>query len=116
MATRHFPEGDRVFDGHFPGHPILPGVLGVESLAQAAGALVNLSRGIKAHECVFYFTGLEKVKFRKPVLPNDTLTLEVKQLQRLRDVFYKFEGVGTVNGEKCFEATFSAKHVIQPSA
>lgn len=110
VAERTFGEGDRVFEGHFPGHPILPGMLAVESLAQAAGILVNVSRGLTADQTLFYFMGVENVRFRLPVRPRDTLRLEVVQVNRKGDI-YKFEGLGFVGGKLAVEATFMAKVV-----
>lgn len=111
-AQRHFTEGDRVFEGHFPGHPILPGMLGVESLAQAAGLLVCLSRDVLADDILFYFMGCEDVRFRLPIRPGMTLRQEVRQVSRKGDI-YKFEGVGLVDGKPALQATFMAKMVMK---
>lgn len=111
-ATRHLPENDPVFQGHFPGHAIFPGVLGLEALAQASGLLVNLTLGKTAAETLFYYMGIEKVKFKNPVNPGDTIKMTVTQERRLRDI-YRFSGILSKkeNGEEitCTTATFTAK-------
>lgn len=112
-ATRYLPEGDPAFKGHFPGHPILPGVLGVEALAQTSALLVNLTAGTNADNAMFYFMGIEKVKFKTPIHPGDTLTLTVNQEKKLRDI-YRFNGTVTKEEDgktvTCTTAIFTAKH------
>lgn len=112
VAERHFAAEDPVFKGHFEGHPILPGMLAVESLAQAAGILVNLSLGKTAEETLFYFMGVENVRFRLPVYPGATLRQEVEQVNR-KGTIYKFKGVGYLGEEVAVEATFTAKLVMK---
>ncbi len=109
-AQRHFPNGDAVFKGHFPGTPVLPGMLAVESLAQSAALLVCLSRDVLADDVIFYFMSADGLKFRQPITPGMTLRQEVVQVNRKGDV-YKFEGRGLVDGKPVVEATFMAKMV-----
>ncbi len=92
------------FQGHFPGNPIMPGVLIVEALAQVAGVLA-FSSGIQGS--AVYFMSIEKAKFRKPVLPGDQLRLEIKVLQQRGNV-WKFSGAGVVEGKVASEAEFTA--------
>lgn len=92
------------FQGHFPGHPIMPGVLIIEALAQTACALM-FSRPNMKNKLAF-FMGIEDVKFRRPVGPGDVLELHVEML-RIGSRAGKAKGVGKVNGETATEATFS---------
>ena len=95
------------FQGHFPDHPIMPGVLIVEALAQTAGALVKYSIGTERIDELVYFMTIDKARFRKPVGPGDTLRLGV-QLIRARAPVWRFSGEARVNGELRAEAEFSA--------
>ncbi len=95
------------FQGHFPTDPIMPGVLVVEALAQAAGALVVASLGHEARGSIVYFMSVDRAKFRKPVRPGNQIVLEVALIQSKLNVF-KFEGRAVVDGRLATEATFSA--------
>ena len=80
------------FMGHFPGNPIMPGVLMLESLAQASAILSNLSRTAKeGHEFLYFFAGIDNAKFKQVVTPGDQLRLEVKLLTKKRD-FWRLHG------------------------
>ena len=104
VAIKNVTNNEPQFTGHFPGRPIMPGVLMVEALAQA-GAVAVLSlpeyRGKLA-----LFAGIDECRFRRTVLPGDTLRLEVT-LDKLRGVFGRGRGVATVDGEIAVEATIS---------
>ncbi len=93
------------FQGHFPGHPIMPGVLIIEALAQVAGVLAFRS-GISEGKSV-YFMSIEKAKFRKPVVPGDQLRLEISILQQRGNV-WKFSGNAVVEEKVIAEAEFTA--------
>ncbi len=93
------------FQGHFPGHPIMPGVLIIEAMAQVAGILAFRS-GIKDAKSV-YFMSIEKAKFRKPVVPGDQLRFEVNVLQ-CRGNVWKFSGNALVEEKVAAEAEFTA--------
>ena len=95
------------FAGHFPEHPVMPGVLIVEALAQTAGALVIYSNDTPADNRVVYFMTIEKARFRKPVRPGDMLRMEVKALRR-RGTVWRFAGEAYVGDMLCAEASFSA--------
>ncbi len=95
------------FMGHFPGHPIMPGVLIIEALAQTAAVLVVKTLGEHVAGKLVYFTSIEEAKFRKPVTPGDSLHLYVKII-RSRGMLYKLEARAEVNGEVTTEAIISA--------
>lgn len=95
------------FAGHFPDHPVMPGVLIIEALAQTAGALVMHSLSLDSKNRVVYFMTIEKARFRKPVLPGDMLRMEVKALRR-RGPVWRFAGEAYVDGVLCAEAEYSA--------
>jgi len=95
------------FRGHFPGHPIMPGVLIVEAMAQTAGVLVVAGLGPEAEGKLVYFMTVDDARFRKPVLPGDTLELHV-ELQRSKRNVYKFTGEAKVGDTLVSSATFSA--------
>lgn len=96
-----------VFTGHFPGHPIFPGVLIVEAMAQTAGALVVETLGGAGSDKLVYFMTIDKARFRAPVGPGDLLELPVK-LARHRGPVWRFTGEALVQGRLCAEAEFSA--------
>ncbi|MFK3891369.1 3-hydroxyacyl-ACP dehydratase FabZ [Sphingomonas sp. NPDC079357] len=95
------------FQGHFPGRPIMPGVLIVEALAQAAGVLAVESLGLAGSGKLVYFMAIDGAKFRKPVEPGVLLTLEVEFVQK-RSSVCKFAGVAKIDGQVAAEANFTA--------
>ncbi len=95
------------FQGHFPGRPIMPGVLIVEALAQAAGVLAVESLGLANSGKLVYFMAIEGAKFRKPVEPGVLLKLEVEFVQK-RATVCKFAGRATIDGQLAAEANFTA--------
>ena len=95
------------FTGHFPDNPIMPGVLIVEALAQTSAILVSKSQVDNPEDKLVFFMSIEKAKFRKPVIPGDTLTLRVDVVQN-RGSVWKFDGKGLVNGKVVAESSFSA--------
>jgi len=94
------------FAGHFPNYAVMPGVLIVEAMAQTAGALVVYSMELVETPSVF-FMGIDKARFRKPVIPGDVLRIPVRALQH-RGPVWKFEGKAYVGDTLCAEAEFSA--------
>lgn len=91
------------FHGHFPGQPVMPGVLVVEAMAQC-GALMFLKNMEDRHRKLFFFGGIDKARFRKPVTPGDQLLMEVTVLQR-KATTARLQGVARVDGTVVAEAT-----------
>ena len=95
------------FVGHFPGHPIMPGVLILEAMAQVGGFLLMRSVGARAEKKVIYFTGIERARFRRPVVPGDQIRFDVEFLQWRRQMC-RMKGVALVDGKVAAEAEMSA--------
>lgn len=104
VGIKNVTMNENFFQGHFPGNPIMPGVLIVEALAQVGGILASKS-GAKGK--TVYFLSIEKVKFRKPVVPGDQLILEVKALH-VRGNVWRFSGNAFVGANLATEAEFTA--------
>jgi beta-hydroxyacyl-ACP dehydratase FabZ len=104
-ALKNVTINESFFQGHFPGKPIMPGVLQIEALAQAGGVLVYKS--VQTDDNIVYFMSIDKVKFRKPVVPGDQLRLEVSFTQA-RGKVYRFKGQALVDGQVVCQAEFMA--------
>jgi 3-hydroxyacyl-[acyl-carrier-protein] dehydratase len=105
LALKNVSANEPYFQGHFPGRPIMPGVLILEAMAQAAGILVFRSAGTKPDaNSVYYYVGIDDARFKKPVVPGDQLEIEVHFERQLRTI-YKFNCVARVAGETVAEAT-----------
>ncbi len=107
VGIKNVTANEWFFQGHFPGHPVMPGVLIVEAMAQTAGILVMKSTARAAANKTVYFMSIEEARFRKPVVPGDTLHIHVKKLKE-RDPIWKFSSQALVNGTVVSEAVFSA--------
>ena len=106
-AIKAVSMNEQFFQGHFPGRPIMPGVLIVEAMAQAAGILAVESLGLADSGKLVYFMAIESAKFRAPVEPGCLLTLDVEFVQK-RSSVCKFAGRATVDGKLAAEAQFTA--------
>jgi 3-hydroxyacyl-[acyl-carrier-protein] dehydratase len=105
---------EQFFQGHFPGRPIMPGVLIVEALAQAAGVLAVESLGLAGSGKLVYFMSIDGVKFRKPVEPGVLLSLQVEFVQKRARVC-KFAGKALIDGELAAECEFTAMIADPPA-
>ncbi len=95
------------FQGHFPGQPIMPGVLIIEAMAQTAATMVVYTLGEQAMDKLVYFMSIDNCRFRKPVVPGDVLRIHVAKIQS-RGPVWKFEGKARVNDAVVAEAAFAA--------
>ena len=107
IGVKNVSIGEPFFEGHFPGNPIMPGVLIVEAMAQTAGALVVESLNLHGSGSLVYFMSIEKAKFRKLVLPGDILKLYV-EVVKARTKVWKFKGQALVKDELVAESEFTA--------
>jgi len=114
-ATKAVTINEGFFQGHFPDRPIMPGVLIVEALAQAAGVLAVESLGLAGSGKLVYFMAIDGAKFRQPVEPGVLLTLEVEFVQK-RATVCKFAGKALVDGKLAAEANFTAMIAEPPAA
>lgn len=106
-ALKNVTINEPFFQGHFPGQPVMPGVLIIEAMAQAGGVLVIESQPPEQHGAPVYFMAIDKAKFRKPVVPGDQLILEIEIL-KIRAKVVKLSGVATVDGNRVAEAELMA--------
>jgi 3-hydroxyacyl-[acyl-carrier-protein] dehydratase len=95
------------FQGHFPSHPVMPGVLLVEAMAQTSAVFVVQSMGVESEGKLVYFMSVNNARFRKPVTPGDTLSIRVTKLRNRGNV-WKFKGEAWVGETLMAESTFSA--------
>jgi len=99
-ALKNVTINEDFFNGHFPGNPVMPGVLMLEALAQAAGLLAFITENVYPDEISqFYFAGIDEVRFRKPVKPGDQLILKASVVRIMRGI-WKYDTAATVDGEE----------------
>ena len=104
-ALKNVSINEPFFPGHFPYHPVMPGVLIVEAMAQAAAILSFKTMGIKPNDdSVYYFAGIDSARFKKPVSPGDQIILNVK-IDRILKGIWKYSGVARVDGAVVAEAS-----------
>lgn len=115
VAIKNVTFNEPHFMGHFPDHPIMPGVLIIEALAQAGALMVTASPEFKAEDKLVYFMSIDGAKFRKPVIPGDVLELHVEAVQS-RGSVWKLDAKAIVNGQKVSEAQLSAMIVDKDKA
>lgn len=116
VALKNVSANEPYFQGHFPGRPIMPGVLILEAMAQAAGVLVFRTQGTMPDDkTVYYYVGIDNARFKKPVLPGDQLEIEVHIDRVLRGIS-KFKCWARVDGQVVAEATIlCAMQSIEPA-
>jgi 3-hydroxyacyl-[acyl-carrier-protein] dehydratase len=107
IGIKNVTVNENFFQGHFPGHPVMPGVLIVEAMAQTAAALVIETLGADNGIPIVYFMSIDNAKFRKPVTPGDALRIHVTKDRRRGNV-WRFSGVAKVDGNIVAEALFTA--------
>ncbi|MGB5101731.1 MAG: 3-hydroxyacyl-ACP dehydratase FabZ [Steroidobacteraceae bacterium] len=110
VAIKNVTANEEFFTGHFPGRPVMPGVMILEAMAQSAGILTFVTAGVYPDENVrFYFAGIDKARFRRPVVPGDQLLLSATLERRIRTI-WKFATVAEVAGEE----VSSAEMMVMP--
>jgi len=103
VAVKNVSANEAYFEGHFPGHPVMPGVLIIEALAQAGGILAYESVAAEERIWILYLAGLEEIRFKQTVRPGDQLVLRVELVKRKRNL-WRFTAVAEVDGKLVAEA------------
>ena len=114
IGIKNVSVNEQFFQGHFPGHPVMPGVLIIESMAQTAAVLVVETLGPDAAGKVVYFMSVEGAKFRRPVVPGDQVRIHCTK-ERNRGNVWKFHAVARVDGVSVAEATYAAMIMARAS-
>jgi 3-hydroxyacyl-[acyl-carrier-protein] dehydratase len=107
IGIKNVSVNESFFQGHFPNHPVMPGVLIIEAMAQTAAVLVVHTLGPEWEGKLVYFMSVDNARFRRPVVPDETLHVHVTK-QRNRGKYWKFAGEAKVNGQLAAEAVFAA--------
>ena len=110
VGVKNVSINENFFQGHFPDRPVMPGVLICEALAQVGAIFAHNARGGRDGDKIFVLTGLDKVRFKRPVEPGDQLRLELTCLKR-RGSFWRLLGVATVDGKLVARAEISAMEI-----
>ena len=113
IAIKNVSFNENFFQGHFPNRPVMPGVLICEAMAQVGAIFAHNARGGKEDNKVFVLTGLDNVKFKRPVEPGDQLRMELTCLKR-RGSFWKMHGSALVDGKLVAQAEISAMEIDMP--
>ena len=114
-AYKNVSVNEPFFNGHFPGHPVMPGVLVLEALAQASAILAYRTTGFDPAQKVTYLMAIDRAKFRRPTVPGDRLDLEV-EVMRFKGAILKTRGVAKVDGQVVAEGEFLATVVDRDEA
>jgi beta-hydroxyacyl-ACP dehydratase FabZ len=112
VGLKNVTANEPFFMGHFPGRPVMPGVLILEAMAQVAGVLAFYSLGGR-RDHIPLFTGIDKARFRTPVVPGDQLRMELAVVRRRGDRIWVFAGTTTVNGKLAAEAELQAMLIVE---
>lgn len=107
VGIKNVTYGEEFFQGHFPQKPVMPGVLIIEAMAQAAAAFTCYTEEIDTEGKIVLFTSVDKARFRRPVVPGDQLRILVRTVQRRAPV-WRFEGEATVDGKRVADAQYAA--------
>ena len=107
VAIKNVTSNEPFFTGHFPDYPVMPGVMIVEAMAQGAAAFTAYGEELDTDGKVVLFMGIDKAKFRRPIVPGDQVRISVKVAHR-RPPVWRFEGEAHVDGKLVTSATFSA--------
>jgi 3-hydroxyacyl-[acyl-carrier-protein] dehydratase len=107
IGIKNVTANEYYFQGHFPIHPVMPGVLLIEGMAQTAGALCVLNLGDEYDASLVYFMAIDRARFRKPVMPGDTVYYHMEKI-RNRGRVWRFKGEAKVDGKIVAEAEISA--------
>ena len=107
IGVKNVSRNEHYFQGHFPAKPVMPGVLIIEAMAQAAAAFTTYTENLDREGKIVLFTGVDRARFRRPVTPGDQLHVHVRAVQA-RPPVWRFEGEATVDGRKVADARFAA--------
>lgn len=111
-AIKNVTMNEPQFQGHFPDLPVMPGVLIIEAMAQAAGVLAILSRGERQENEIYFFVGIDEARFKRQVVPGDQVQIHLDVITHKRDIG-KFKATATVDGQIAAEAVIMcAKRVV----
>ena len=109
VGIKNVSVNEPFFQGHFPGYPVMPGVLIIEAMAQVGGVLAfkSVEEKMDISGKLVYFAGIDKAKFRKPVFPGDQIRFELKVIH-VKEPYWKLKGLALVDGKKVCEAELMA--------
>jgi len=115
-AIKNVTINEEFFNGHFPGHPVMPGVLLLEAMAQAAGLLgMTMLGGERNPDMLYYFAGADNVRFKRPIVPGDQVVLEAR-FQNTRRGIWKFDCRSLVDGEVACAALITCAERVMEKA
>ncbi len=107
VGIKNVSYSDQIFQGHFPQKPVMPGVLIIEAMAQAAAAFTSYTENLDTDGKIVLFMGVDKARFRKPVIPGDQLRINVRTVHR-REPVWRFQSTAYVDDVRVADATYSA--------